>query len=67
MSQIGLSQENILKMLEEKGINAGRQFSATKLREAIAEAIAENNKEIEKNITKVVAKVLFGEIKKTGK
>ena len=64
MGDIGLSQERIIGMLTERGINSGQEQSAKKLREAIAEVIIENNREMEKKIAEMVSKEFSTEIRK---
>jgi hypothetical protein len=64
MGEIGLSQEKIIQMLTERGINSGELQSASKLREAIANVITENNLEIEKKIHEISLRELASELKR---
>lgn len=66
MDHFGLSKEKIVDMLSQRGVNEGKQFSASKLREAIAEIIYENNKELEARIPDVAIKQFINEMKKAG-
>jgi uncharacterized protein YoaH (UPF0181 family) len=54
MNNLGLSKDEIIQKLEDKGIISGEAISANNLRDAIATVISENNKAIEEKLKKIL-------------
>lgn len=63
MPRLGLSKDEINKVLEENGISGTDIVSDENVRNAISVAIAENNKELEKRVTAFVSKELNNKIR----
>lgn len=65
MNNVGLTQEQIIRMLGEKGILPGEPIKARALNEAIADIIVQNNLALAGNIPGLVAAELEKELNKS--